>query len=160
MDVKTADLYDANEGKVQVLEIPLLDFGGNRSFQGRISTVQAPEDNTFVRKALEEPGDGRVLVVDGGGALSCALVGDQLAQLAVNNGWSGIVVYGCIRDSLAIRELPVGVKALATNPRKSMKQQRGSRDQPVSFGRVTFTPGEHLYADEDGVLVSSAPLLK
>lgn len=159
MAFKTADLYDANEQTVQVLELPLQSYGGRASFSGRIATVQAPEDNTFVRKALEEPGDGRVLVVDGGGSFFCALVGDQLAALAVKNGWSGIIVNGCIRDSEALRSMPMGVKALATNPRKSRKNNRGLRDQPLHFGRVAFVPGEYLYADEDGVLTSAQDLL-
>lgn len=156
--MKTADLYDAHEDSVAVAEPLLRDFGGRRAFHGPIATVRAPEDNSLVRKALEEKGDGRVLVVDGLGSLRCALLGDQLAELAVKNGWAGVVVNGCIRDSEAIAAMPLGVKAIATNPRKSKKLGQGERDVPVRFAAVAFVPGHVLYADEDGVLVSEVAL--
>jgi regulator of ribonuclease activity A len=158
MTFSTADLYDAHEGKVQVALPGLHDYGGRRTFRGPISTVKVHEDNALVRKALEEPGNGRVLVVDGGASLRCALVGDLLAELARNNGWAGIVVSGCIRDSQAIAAIDVGVKALGTNPRKSVKKGAGDRDISVSFSGVTFVPGHFLYADPDGVLVSETAL--
>jgi regulator of ribonuclease activity A len=104
------------------------------------------------------PGEGRVLVIDGGGSLRRALVGDQLAALGVKNGWAGIVVYGCIRDSRAIGEMDIGVFALDTHPMKTRKKNVGDADMPVTFGGVTFNPGEWLYADEDGVIVSESPL--
>ena len=112
-----------------------------------------------VRKALEAPGEGRVLVIDGGGSLRCALVGDQLAELGVRNGWAGIIVYGCIRDAKAIGGMDLAVFALGTHPKKTVKRNSGEVDIAVSFGGVTFVPGHYLYADDDGVIVSASPLL-
>ena len=155
----TADLYDANEDNVQVALPMFADFGGRLTFSGPLSTVKVHEDNTLVRKALEEQGEGRVLVVDGGESLRCALVGDMLAELGRDNGWTGIIVSGCIRDSAVITTIDIGVKAIGTNPRKSLKLNAGQRDVPVSFAGVTFTPGDHIYADEDGILLSKIPLL-
>lgn len=159
MTFQTADLCDAHEEKIRVLTPMLRSFGGRRTCHGAISTLKIYEDNTLVRKALEMPGQGRVLVIDGGGSLRCALVGDQLAQLAVTNGWSGILVYGCIRDSRPISEMDIGVFALATHPLKSIKKGVGDPEIPVTFGGVTFSPGNFVYADEDGVIVSTTPLL-
>ena len=158
MSFATADLYDQHEHRVQVLAPMLSDYGGKRRFSGPIATVKVFEDNSLVRAALEEPGAGKVLVVDGGGSLRCALVGDKLAELASRNGWAGLVVYGCIRDAAAIATIPIGLKAVNTTPRKSAKLGAGDRDIPVQFAGVTFTPGWFLYADEDGVLVSEQPL--
>jgi len=158
MKFATADLYDANEGRVQVVLPGLHDYGGRRTFSGPISTVKVHEDNALVRKALEEPGNGRVLVVDGGASLRCALVGGLLAELARNNGWAGILVSGCIRDSAEIGAIDVGVKALGTTPRKSVKKGAGDRDIGISFSGVTFVPGHFLYADQDGILVSETAL--
>lgn len=154
----TTDLCDAHEDKVRVVEPMFASYGGHYAFHGRIATLKLFEDNSLVRKAVESPGEGRVLVIDGGGSLRRALVGDQLAALAVKNGWAGIVVYGCIRDSAAIGDMAIGVFALDTHPMKTVKRNVGEADIPVSFGGVTFVPGEWLYADEDGVIVSSAPL--
>ena len=158
MPFTTADLCDAHDASLQVAEPGLRDYGGVPYFGGRIATVRAPEDNTHVRGMLETPGEGRVLVVDGGGSLRCALVGDQLAALALKNGWEGIVVHGCVRDSAELRTISVGIKALATHPRKSQKQGRGEREVEVRFLGVTFTPGHWLYADADGVVVSPVAL--
>lgn len=159
MHFQTADLCDQYEdqvrtGKVRILEQMLNSFGGRAIFHGRISTLKLFEDNSLVRKALEAPGDGRVLVIDGGGSLRCALVGDQLAQLGAQNDWAGLVVYGCIRDSHAISEMDIGVLALDTHPLKSIKKNTGETALDVRFGGITFVPGHYLYADEDGVLVS------
>lgn len=158
MSFATADLYDQHEHRVLVLTPMLADYGSKRRFSGPIATVKVFEDNSLVRAALEEPGAGKVLVVDGGGSLRCALVGDKLAELASRNGWAGLVVYGCIRDAAAIATIPIGLKAVNTNPRKSVKQGAGDRDIPVQFAGVTFTPGWFLYADEDGVLISEQSL--
>lgn len=155
--MKTADLCDQYANQLQVLEPRLVDFGGHVEFDGPIATVKVYQDNALVRQALEEPGHGRILVVDGGGSLRCALVGDRLAALATENGWVGLIVYGCIRDSREISRIPIGVKALNRNPLKSGKTGRGDRDIPVSFGHVDFRPGAHLYADEDGVVVADRP---
>ncbi len=159
MDFQTADLCDQHEGKVRVVTPMFRSFGGRRAFHGPIATLKLFEDNSLVRKALESAGNGRVLVVDGGGSLRCALVGDQLAQLGVKNNWAGIVVYGCIRDARAIGGMEIGVFALATHPQKSVKKGVGDADLPVTFGGVTFVPGQHLYADEDGVIVAETALL-
>ena len=134
------------------------DFGGRDAFAGPISTLKVFEDNALVRSALEEPGQGRVLVVDGGGSLRTALVGGNLAVLAAKNGWDGVLVYGCIRDSAEIAVVDVGVKALAAMPLKSAKRGWGERDVPVTFAGVTFQPGAWLYADRDGVIVADGEL--
>jgi regulator of ribonuclease activity A len=154
----TADLCDEFGDEVEVAAPLLRDFGGRRAFYGPIVTVEVNDDNTSVRQVLATPGEGCVLVVDGGASTRCALVGDRLAALAVENGWAGIVVNGCIRDSEAIAAMPIGVKALATMPRKSEKRGPGRHDVPVSFAGVTFTPGHHLYADADGLLVAPRAL--
>lgn len=161
MPHSTADLYDASlrDGlPVQVAEGRFLAFGRRRAFAGPIRTLKVHEDNALVRSELERPGDGAVLVIDGGGSLRAALAGDQLGALAVERGWAGIVVWGAIRDSMAIDRLDLGVRCLATTPRTSEKRGFGERDVPVSFAGVRFTPGAHVYVDEDGILVCSAPL--
>jgi regulator of ribonuclease activity A len=159
MELLTTDLCDAHENKVRVVEPMFVSYGGKQAFHGRIATLKLFEDNSLVRTAVESPGAGRVLVIDGGGSLRRALVGDQLAALAVKNGWAGIVVYGCIRDSRAIGDMDIGVCALDTHPMKTVKKNVGEADIPVSFGGVSFVPGEWLYADEDGVIVSSTELM-
>lgn len=163
MTFKTPDLCDQYESElgrsVRVVAPMFQRYGGRASFSGRIVTLKLFEDNSLVREVLGEAGQGKVLVVDGGGSLRCALVGDQLAIQARKNGWEGIVVYGCIRDSGDINQLDIGVRALNTHPQKSIKKGVGDRDIAVTFGGVTFNPGEYLYADGDGVLVASQPLL-
>lgn len=158
MECLTTDLCDAHESEVRVLSPMLRSYGGKLIFHGPIATLKLFEDNSLVRKRLEQAGEGRVLVIDGGGSLRRALVGDQLALLGATNQWSGIVVYGCIRDSVAIGKMDIGVFALATHPLKTVKRNVGEMDVPVSFGGVTFTPGEWLYADPDGVIVSASKL--
>ena len=158
MTIKTADLYDEHAERLQVVEPIFRSFGGRVAFHGPISTVKTHEDNSRVREAVSEAGNGRVLVVDGGGSLRCALVGDVLAGKAAANGWAGLVIWGCIRDVAEVRALDVGCLALATMPAKSIKRGAGQRDEAVSFGGVRFVPGHTLYADEDGVLVSESPL--
>jgi regulator of ribonuclease activity A len=153
----TADLCDAHGDAARVLAMPLRGFGGRRRFAGIISTLKLHEENALVRAALATPGEGRVLVIDGGGSTRSALVGDQLASLALENGWAGIVVHGAIRDAEAIGGLDLGLQALATCPRKSAKKGWGERDVPVTFGGVTFAPGEWLAADADGVVVLPRP---
>ena len=154
----TADLCDEFGSEVEVAAPLMRDFGGVTTFYGPIATVEVHDDNTSVRQVLEQPGEARVLVVDGGGSTRCALVGDRLAQLAFANGWAGIVVNGCIRDSAAIAAMPIGVKALGTMPRKSEKRGPGRLEVPVSFAGITFAPGHYLYADVDGILVAARPL--
>lgn len=152
---KTADLYDKYEEKLQVCEPVFRHFGGLRSFHGRIATLKCFEDNSLVSEQLGLPGEGRVLVVDAGGSLRCAMLGDQLAQKAVDNDWAGVLMFGCIRDLEDIVKMPLGILALAANPRKSIKKGAGAAGIPVIFAGVTFRPGEWLYADADGVVVSA-----
>ena len=152
----TTDISDAY-GDAPVADPIFETFGGHAAFHGPISTVLCFEDNTLVRDALEQPGERRVLVVDGGGSLSCALLGDRLAALARDNGWAGIVINGCVRDVGQLAQIAVGVKALAAHPRRSVKRGVGERDVDVSFAGVTFRPGAWLYADEDGIVVLSEP---
>lgn len=163
MNFKTPDLLDANEegtrdGAVRVVAPMFQRYGARSSFSGRIVTLKLFEDNTLVREVFGEDGKGKVLVVDGGGSLRCALVGDQLAILAQKNGWEGVIVYGCIRDSGDINQIDIGVRALNTHPLKSVKKGAGDRNIHVTFGGVTFKPDEWLYADEDGVIVASSAL--
>lgn len=154
----TTELCDAHP-EVQVLEPVFRDFGGVRSFWGPAATVKVFEDNALVREALEEAGCGRVLVIDGGASMRCALLGGNLAQLAVRNGWNGIIVNGCVRDSEEISRLALGVKALAAHPRRSEKGLHSGRRQcAVSFAAVTFMPGCPIYADADGVIVAAREL--
>ncbi len=158
MSISTADLYDAHETAVQVAEPLYRNFGAVKAFSGQAVTVMVFEDNSLVRAALEEPGGGKVLVVDGGGSLRCALLGDMLAEIAVSNGWVGVVIHGCVRDSRVLETLSLGVKALATNPRKSVKRGEGEGGGLLSFAGVTVHDGDWIYADEDGILISPQEL--
>lgn len=151
----TADIVDEYGERASVCTLELRQFGGARSFSGPIATIRCFEDNVLVRERASEPGDGRVLVVDAGGSLRVALVGDQIAALAHANGWAGIVLNGCVRDVAVLSEIPLGIKALATNPRRSAKDGGGESDVAVEFGSVEFRAGATLYADDDGVVVIS-----
>lgn len=153
MTVSTADLYDEREEGIQSLALQFRSFGALTAFDGRIRTIRCFEDNALVKATLATPGDGAVLVVDGGGSLRTALMGDMIAESAVASGWAGVVINGAIRDSVAINGLALGVKALGTNPRKSSKRGDGEIDATLEFGGVTFRVGAHLYSDEDGILV-------
>ena len=153
MEFSTADLVDEHGEALESCDLQLRQFGGRRRFHGPIRTVACFEDNALVRQVLSEPGDGAVLVVDGGGSLHTALVGDLIAGLAQANGWAGVVVHGAVRDTEALAGLDIGVKALGSNPRRSAKLATGQVDVPVHFGGVGFRPGGHLYSDEDGVVV-------
>jgi regulator of ribonuclease activity A len=155
----TADLCDEFGSLVRVAEPLFKDYGAIGSFSGQITTVRVFEDNVLVREALEEEGGGRVLVVDGGGSSRCALLGDKLARMAHEHGWSGIVVNGGVRDCAELAVVPVGVKALHAIPRRSGKEGVGDRDVPVSFAGISLDPGEYLYADADGIVVAGRDLL-
>lgn len=158
MTYATTDLSDAHP-EAQVADPIFGDFGGVTAFHGAIKTIKVFEDNALVRATLETPGDGRVLVVDGGGSTRCALVGGNLGQLAVKNHWAGLVVYGYIRDSEEIAAQSFGLKALGTHPRKSEKGLHSAvQDKVVSFAGVSFKPGAWLYADADGIVVSDTPI--
>jgi regulator of ribonuclease activity A len=156
--VRTADLYDQFGDEVQVLEPLFRNYGGIASFHGPITTVDVFEDNALVREMLKRPGEGRVLVVDGGGSLQAALLGDRLARVALDNGWVGVLIHGCIRDVAELAEIPLGVRALASTPRPSSKRGRGVCEQPLYFAGVGFRPGAFLYADLDGILVAARDL--
>ena len=152
----TADLCDAHA--VSVIALPWMDFGGRRAFCGRVSTIRAYHDNSRVREAVAEPGEGRVLVIDAGASLKRAMLGDMLAAKAVDKGWEGILVVGAIRDSAVIAGLNLGVKALGRCPLKTDKNGEGLRDVALDLAGVQVEPGHYLYADEDGVIVCGEKL--
>jgi regulator of ribonuclease activity A len=149
----TADLVDDIYPDVRSCDLQLQNYGGTTMFAGRITTVRCFQDNALLKSILSEPGNGGVLVVDGDGSLHTALVGDVIAGLAADNGWSGVIVHGAVRDASTLRTIGVGIKALGTNPRKGTKTGEGDRDVAVTFGGVTFSPGEIAYCDEDGIVV-------
>lgn len=151
--ISTADLYDERGGDLQSVSTQFQNIGGHAQFSGPVRTVRCYRDNALLKAILSTPGEGAVLVVDGSGALESALVGDIIAGLGVENGWAGIVVNGVIRDRVALGTLPIGVKALGSNPAKSGKSGAGEADVAVSFGGVTFRPGAMLWSDEDGILL-------
>jgi len=151
--ISTADVVDQHGEHAAVCELDLRQFGGVLAFSGAIATVRCHEDNVLLRECVSEPGGGRVLVVDGGGSLRVALLGDNIAGIARDNDWAGLVVNGCVRDVAALHALEIGVRALGSNPRRSGKAGGGELDLAVSFGGVTFTPGATLYADDDGIAV-------
>jgi regulator of ribonuclease activity A len=153
MTIATADLYDERGEELDSLGLQLLNLGGVTAFDGPVRTVRCHRDNALVKQVLATDGAGAVLVIDGGGSVESALVGDLIAGSAVVHGWAGIIVHGAIRDRAAISALPIGVKALGSNPRKSAKDGVGEVDVPVTIAGVTFTPGRHVWADADGVLV-------
>lgn len=156
--IKTSDLCDRYAAEIGIAEPIFKDYGGELAFSGPIVTIQVYEDNVLIRRAMEEPGEGCVLVIDGGGSLRRALVGDIMASLAKRNGWGGILINGCIRDAVELGRLPIGIKALNSMPLRPKKEGKGQRDVPVQFAGVTFAPGHYLYADADGVVVSSKEL--
>ena len=153
----TADLIDIAPDTPSC-EIQFKSFG-NKRFSGKIRTLKCFRDNSILRQTFNQASDGEVLVVDGGGSLTSALMGDMIAEEGRKNGWAGIVIYGAIRDSVAIDQMDFGVKALGTNPRRSAKNNQGETDIPLEFGGVTFIPGHYLYSDEDGILVAEKPLV-
>lgn len=158
MSYATADLCDDYIDQLQVAEPIFKSYGKKTRFMGAVKTLKVFEDNQQVRDLLATPGEGRVLVVDGGGSLRCALVGGNLGVLGVKNGWAGIVVYGCIRDAVEINEQEIGVKALNTNPTKSIKRGVGEEDMTLTFAGITIAPGCYLYSDEDGICVSDVKI--
>jgi regulator of ribonuclease activity A len=155
----TADLSDAYPESVRVLEPLFRDYGGIDHFSGPVETVQVFEDNALVRRTLEGKGDGRVLVVDGGRSLRCALVGGRLGQLARSNGWSGLLINGCVRDLVELARIPIGIRAVNATPVRSSKEGKGSVGSAVSFAGVVILPGQILYADQDGTILADRPLL-
>ena len=152
----TADLVDDIGEGVRSCDVQFRQFGGRTEFAGPISTVKCFQDNALLKSVLSEAGDGRVLVIDGDASVHTALVGDVIAELGRSNGWAGLIVHGAVRDASTLRTLEIGIKALGTNPRKSTKTGDGERDVPVSFGGITFAPGDVAYSDDDGIVVTSA----
>lgn len=159
MNIFTPDLCDQFPDDVRVLAPMFNSYGGVAGFGGAIVTVKCFEDNSLVKEQLALPGAGKVLVVDGGGSLRKALLGDLIAASAVKNGWAGVVIYGCIRDVDPIRAMPLGVQALNSVPLKTEKRGIGDLNVPVTFGGVTFVPGEFVYADNNGVIVANKKLV-
>lgn len=157
-DFATADLYDHHAEAVEVCAAPLRSFGGRRVFDGRIETVRTHEDAGLVRQCLGMPGYGKVLVVDGGGSVEAAVLGDRLAALGVENGWAGVVVFGAVRDTDRLAPLEIGVLALATTPRRGSLDGRGETGVTIRQGGATLRPGAFLYVDGDGILVSETAL--
>lgn len=152
----TADLVDEIGPDVRSCDLQFRQFGGRPEFAGPIATVRCFEDNALVKSVLSEPGADRVLVVDGGGSLHTALVGDVIAELGRSNGWAGLIINGAVRDAATLRTLDIGIKALGTNPRKSAKAATGERDIVLSLGGVNFRPGDIAFSDEDGIVVIAA----
>ncbi|OMH23145.1 S-adenosylmethionine--2-demethylmenaquinone methyltransferase [Tersicoccus phoenicis] len=153
VDPTTADLWDEHGETLQSVDRQFLDLGGRVRFSGPVRTVRCRNDNALVKAVLASPGDGAVLVVDGGASMRTALMGDLIAASAVENGWAGVIINGPVRDRTALAALPLGVKALGSNPRKSGKAGTGEVDVPVTIDDVTFRPGAKLWADEDGIVV-------
>lgn len=163
MSFSTCDMCDANEdklgdGRLRVLPPVFLALGKHRTFSGQARTLKVFEDNVLVRTTLETPGLGQVLVVDGGGSLRCALVGGNLGVLAEKNGWAGIVIYGCARDSAELDVCAIGIRALALHPQRSVRKGLGAQDIQVTIAGVAVAPGDWVYVDADGVLVADEKL--
>lgn len=154
VEFKTTDLCDQYCDELQVCEPLFRSHGGQARFAGPAATIKCFEDNARVRELVNERGDGRVLVIDAGGSMRRAVLGDLLAGNAVENGWSGIIVFGAVRDAAALAAMPIGVLAIGTCPMKSEKRGEGQRDLTLRFAGATFHPGDWVYADEDGVVVA------
>jgi regulator of ribonuclease activity A len=155
----TPDLCDDFSPEVRVLEMSLQDFGGHARFCGPVVTVRCFEDNSKIKQLASAPGEGKVMVVDGGGSLRRALLGDLVAKAAVKNGWAGIIINGCVRDVEILATLPLGIKALQPCPLKTEKRNLGDLDVPLRFGGCDITSGDYIYADANGVVVSNKPLV-
>ncbi|MCW9719082.1 ribonuclease E activity regulator RraA [Avibacterium sp. 21-599] len=158
MCIDTSTLCDIYLDQVDVVEPIFSNFGGLTSFYGKITTVKCFESNGLIGEILEENGEGRVLLVDGGGAVRQALIDAELAQLAVDNGWEGIIVYGAVRQIQQLENLDIGIQALAPIPVGANDDTQGEVDVPVNFGGVTFYPEDYVYADLTGIILSQEPL--
>jgi regulator of ribonuclease activity A len=156
MSFTTADLYDEHGDTLGSCDLQFRQYGAHRTFSGPAATVRCFEDNVLLKATVSTPGHGRVLVVDGGGSVHKALMGDMIAKIAVDNGWAGVVINGAVRDVAVLADLPLGIKALGSNPRKSVKNGEGETDVAVTIGGATFSPGDQVFADEDGVVVLPA----
>lgn len=152
-DISTADLYDERGDELQSISIQFQDLGGRMSFSGPARTIKCHEDNGLIKETLGTPGNGAVLVVDGAGSLRYALMGDMIAANAQDNGWAGVIIYGVVRDRAVLAGLNLGIKALGSNPRKTVKRGHGVVDEVITLGDVQIRPGAMVYADIDGILV-------
>lgn len=150
---RTTDLYDANEIEVQVCKPLFQSYGKEKQFYGKMETVKVKDDNVLVKRAIETVSGGTVLVVDGEGSTNCALLGDNLANIARKRNLAGIIIYGCVRDCAELRNIELGILAIATMPKRSVKEGKGETNIPLSFGGVSWIPGNYVYVDEDGVIV-------
>ncbi|AHH97160.1 ribonuclease E activity regulator RraA [Kutzneria albida] len=153
MGWSTADLADREGTEVRSCDTQFRQYGRRQAFTGLVRTVTCFQDNALLKKVLSQPGAGQVLVVDGGGSLHTALVGDHIAELARANGWTGLVLNGAVRDTTALSTLDIGIKALGSNPRKSTKHGTGELDTPVTLGCAVFHPGDLLISDPDGIVL-------
>lgn len=158
MSASVPDICDQFLDDITVLDSTFHDFGGRERFSGEIVTIKCFEDNSLVGEAVRQPGEGRVLVVDGGGSMRRALLGDLLAAAAAENGWQGLLIYGCVRDVEILRTIELGVKALAVCPVKTEKRGEGQSDVPLRFAGALMEPGQYLYADLNGVVVAREKL--
>jgi regulator of ribonuclease activity A len=149
----TSDLYDVHEEALESCDLDLRSYGATTAFHGEIVTFTSHEDNLVLKTIIREPGAGRVIVVDAGGTTRCAMLGDNMAAIAVDNGWAGIIVNGAVRDVDALAQIPLGIKALGSNPRRSRKEGAGERGVVLAFGGARFTPGHTVVADADGIVV-------
>ena len=159
MSFSTADLCDEFAEQLQIAEPLFVDFGSLEKFSGQIETIKCFEDNSLVKEAVERDGSNKVLIVDGGGSLRHSLLGDMLAEKALKNGWQGIVINGCVRDVEVLCQLQLGIKALNVIPLKTEKRGEGQKNIAVRFAGVSFRPGDYLYADRNGIVVATRPLL-
>ena len=158
MFIDTSELCDLYAEQVDVVEPIFSSFGGVSNFYGKVTTVKCFESNGLIAEVLEENGEGRVLVIDGGGAVRRGLIDAELAQLAVDNGWEGIIVYGAVRQIQQLENLDIGIHALAPIPVSADESSAGESDIPVNFGGVTFFPEDYIYADLTGIILSQEPL--
>lgn len=158
MEYNTSALCDIYQDQVDVVEPMFSNFGGLTSFAGQLTTVKCFEDNGIIRSILQEDGTGQVLLIDGGGSLRRALIDAEIAALAEENNWEGLVVYGCVREIDDLEEMEIGIQAIAAIPVGAAQNNIGEVDVPVNFGGVTFLPEDHLYADNTGVIISQEPL--
>jgi len=157
--VKTADLIDDFDAELEFCHLPFLKIGKRRSFYGPVHTLKCHEDNVLFKAELQTPGKGRVMVVDGGGSTRLAILGDMLASFAIENGWAGLIINGAVRDVAELEQMEIGIRCLGTSPKKSTKRGEGTLGIPIGFGGVSFTPGDWVYVDEDGVLVAKRDVL-
>jgi len=154
----TTDLSDAHPDRVRHAAPVFRDYGGRIAFSGPVTTLRVHNDNALVRKAVEGKGHGRVLVVDNAGSMECALFGGNLGKLAEENSWAGVVVIGCVRDTMELKDCAIGVKALAAHPKRSARAGAGETDVRVEAAGTVFAPGDWLYADADGIILAEAKL--